>query len=190
MIVDGKKWCPTCEKDKEIANFSTRSDSKDGFCWQCRACAQAYQAKRYLETKDKIKAQVSIWRKNNKEKVNAYRKVYVAKYPEKIKEKGRRNSKVKRKRQREKILNAYGGTCVCCGETEAKFLAVDHIFSDGKEHRKEIGDFYGWLIQNNFPKDRFQLLCHNCNLAKEFYGECPHATKHREVLELELLAVA
>jgi hypothetical protein len=26
---------------------------------------------------------------------------------------------------------------------------------------------------NEFP-DGFQVLCHNCNLAKGYYGECPH----------------
>ena len=30
-----------------------------------------------------------------------------------------------------------------------------------------------WMIKNNFPKG-FQVLCHNCNLAKGFYGKCPH----------------
>ena len=30
-----------------------------------------------------------------------------------------------------------------------------------------------WIIENNFPKG-FQILCHNCNVAKGLYGECPH----------------
>jgi hypothetical protein len=83
------------------------------------------------------------------------------------------------KRLRREMLDAYGGRCACCGESEPKFLAIDHIHNDGASHRKEVGgggsQLYAWLKRNNFPKDRFQLLCHNCNLAKGFYGECPHA---------------
>ena len=45
----------------------------------------------------------------------------------------------------------------------------------GRQHRKEIKqeNICLWLVQNNFPEG-FQLLCNNCNLAKGFYGECPH----------------
>jgi hypothetical protein len=32
---------------------------------------------------------------------------------------------------------------------------------------------YSWLIQNNFPGG-YQVLCHNCNMAKAFYKVCPH----------------
>lgn len=37
--------------------------------------------------------------------------------------------------------------------------------------RKEY--FREWQRKNNYPKG-FQVLCHNCNLAKGFYGKCPH----------------
>lgn len=30
-----------------------------------------------------------------------------------------------------------------------------------------------WLRRNNYPNG-FQVLCHNCNMAKGFYGKCPH----------------
>lgn len=81
---------------------------------------------------------------------------------------------------REQVLAEYGGVCKCCGETEPKFLHVDHVFNDGAEHRRSIGgrnegcNLYKWLKRNGFPKDRFQLLCANCNFAKGHYGQCPH----------------
>jgi hypothetical protein len=31
-----------------------------------------------------------------------------------------------------------------------------------------------------FPKDLYQLLCHNCNQAKAWYGACPHQLKREE----------
>jgi hypothetical protein len=72
-------------------------------------------------------------------------------------------------------LNAYGGKCKCCGEKEPKFLAIDHIDGGGNEHRKTIKGtiIYLWLKQHSYPKG-FQVLCHNCNMAKAFWGVCPH----------------
>lgn len=78
-----------------------------------------------------------------------------------------------------KIIEAYGGKCVCCGEKAMEFLTIDHINNDGAEDRKNNGKksggkLYRWLIRNNFPKDNYQLLCYNCNCAKGFFGYCPH----------------
>jgi hypothetical protein len=65
--------------------------------------------------------------------------------------------------------------CACCGETENMFLCIDHIEGGGyKDRRFRCGtQLYRWLRKNSFPTG-FQVLCHNCNLAKGFYGECPH----------------
>lgn len=87
--------------------------------------------------------------------------------------------KTKKAALRAEILQAYGGRCACCGEDEPKFLAVDHIQNNGNKHRAEIGrgNYYHWLKKNGFPKDNFQLLCHNCNFSKGAYGACPHKTQ-------------
>jgi len=75
------------------------------------------------------------------------------------------------------VLKHYGMKCQCCGETQIEFLAIDHINNDGNIHRKQIKtNIFDWLIKNNFP-DGFQVLCHNCNLSKSFYGYCPHNKK-------------
>ena len=35
-----------------------------------------------------------------------------------------------------------------------------------------------WLRDNNWPRDRYQLLCSNCNQGKvRNGGVCPHVTK-------------
>lgn len=83
-----------------------------------------------------------------------------------------------RKRLRVEVLAAYGARCACCGEGTYEFLGVDHVDGDGAEHRKRIGGsgstrLYRWLKTHEFPPG-FQVLCHNCNLAKGFYGHCPH----------------
>lgn len=80
--------------------------------------------------------------------------------------------------QRRTVLEHYGNKCICCGEIRPEFLAVDHVNNDGAQQRKRLGgatgvSFYNWIISHNYPDD-LQLLCHNCNQAKAFYGQCPH----------------
>ena len=82
--------------------------------------------------------------------------------------------------ERVKSIEHYGGKCVCCGEKELKFLVLDHVNNDGAKQRKEMVSkngwrFYRWLRLNNYP-DRFklQVLCANCNMAKAYFGGCPH----------------
>ena len=92
------------------------------------------------------------------------------------------NQKVRFANSRRQVLEAYGGKCECCNESIPEFLGIDHINNDGAQHRRESGlhgggRLYYWLRKNGFPKDRFRLLCHNCNLARGFYGKCPHELK-------------
>lgn len=83
------------------------------------------------------------------------------------------------------VFDHYGRRCVCCGETTPEFLSVDHVDGGGTKHRESLAGgksgsgFYRWLRRNNFPAG-FQVLCFNCNCAKGFYGECPHARAGRE----------
>ena len=76
--------------------------------------------------------------------------------------------------------------CNCCGENSfVEFLAIDHIAGKYKMdsipelvkigYSSKLKDYLliDWLIDNNFPKG-FQILCHNCNMAKGIYKKCPH----------------
>ena len=88
-----------------------------------------------------------------------------------------------RQKLRREALMAYGGArCVCCGEITLEFLGIDHIDGGGSKHfdpqyggKKKLGSvgLYRWLKAHNYPSG-YQVLCHNCNLAKGFYGICPH----------------
>lgn len=75
------------------------------------------------------------------------------------------------------VFAHYGSKCACCGESIFEFLSIDHINNDGAAHRKELKmtgmGFYRWLRRNSYPPG-YQLLCLNCNLAKGWYGICPH----------------
>lgn len=84
---------------------------------------------------------------------------------------------------REECFLAYGGfICACCGETEVKFLTLDHANNDGAKHRKEIGSrgagIFKWLRDHKYPPG-FQVLCFNCNCGKaRNNGICPHKSNH------------
>jgi len=86
---------------------------------------------------------------------------------------------------RDQIFQKYGGyRCTCCGETESRFLTIDHVNGGGNKHRRAIGigRFYYWLRDNNFPAG-FQVLCYNCNLGKsQNGGVCPHHARKYEPL--------
>lgn len=78
---------------------------------------------------------------------------------------------------RKTIISHYGLKCNCqcgCNVTNIKHLTIDHINNDGAEHRRTIGTggrYYKWIIKNNFP-NYLQILCWNCNCAKQYFGGC------------------
>lgn len=83
-----------------------------------------------------------------------------------------------RRKLKEEMALAYGGLCTCCGEDQIEFLTIDHVNDDGNIERKQIKGgwrFYAHLRRLGWPKDRYTLLCYNCNCAKRFgNGACPH----------------
>ena len=140
--------------------------------------------KKYKES-EKGKLTQKIWWERNKERRKKYNARYYKENLEQI-NKTKREWNIKNRtklntlsvlrmrRLRREALAHYGGKCACCGEKQYEFLVIDHVNGGGNKHRKSIKNkFYDWLKQNDFPKG-FQVLCHNCNMAKGFYGICPH----------------
>ena len=108
--------------------------------------------------------------------------------------------KPENKENRLKVLQYYSKhlsnsnipCCNCCGEdSHIEFLTIDHIA--GKQEMntepelkelKYTSKLSGtslviWIKKNNFPKG-FQILCHNCNQTKGYYGKCPHEIMYLE----------
>lgn len=88
-------------------------------------------------------------------------------------------SKDKDEKCKLETITEYGGKCICCGETLPIFLTIDHVNEDGAEERRRLNNpgghrFYRLLKKQGYPKDKYQILCFNCNHAKHVLGTCPH----------------
>lgn len=143
----------------------------------------------------RLKSQDGLtWRQRNRDAVNARRRTLYATDPEKHRARQRdyKNGEAKprvlaanrkwsasyRSKLREEMTAAYGGRCACCGEDEPTFLQLDHVENDGHIDRKihkTSCKLYANLKALRWPRDRYQLLCANCNFGKLMNGGvCPH----------------
>jgi len=97
-----------------------------------------------------------------------------------------------RKRRKLEVFSHYSGgkpRCTCCGFTNIDGLAIDHM--DGRRSSGHSQDFtsfrfYGWLIKRGYPKN-YQVLCHNCNSTKGFFGICPHQQLNQKLCSVETI---
>lgn len=162
MLADGPaKQCTMCGVEKPLDQFGIdkRFTGRAKHRSQCRKCRGAIETKRHQTPDGK----------------HRYYETH---------KKFRESLKIQ-------VVDVYSkGTmrCACCGDSHIEFLAIDHVKSNGNEHRRSIGNkggysFYLWLKRNYWP-DGFQVLCHNCNQAKAAYGECPH---RREIINISML---
>ena len=84
-------------------------------------------------------------------------------------------------RRKQRIIVEYGGRCSVCGETRGEFLTIDHINGGGFQHRKEMyakgTEIYSVLKSSGFPKDKYRLLCFNCNGRRVYRSDRQFAPK-------------
>jgi len=140
---------------------------------------QQYTREYYIQNKERIKARERDKYRQNRETIRSRRRDLST--PELMTQNAERE-RLRYMAYRQIVIDAYGGVCSCCGESEPLFLEIDHINNNGAAHRKEIGRsakaLVKWLLDNDFP-DGFQLLCANCNQGKKRGGKnvCPHKLK-------------
>ena len=149
--------CSLCGKIKKREDFHKGSLKNGLNCW-CKECVLSRSKESRRKYPDKFIKRARLWRKNNRERANFL-------------------CKKSQYKCRVETIKAYGGKCKCCGETEIKFLSIDHVNNNGKEDRKLHGGgtkFYFYLRRMGYPKKGYQILCYNCNFAKGHYGKCPH----------------
>ena len=159
------KICSNCKNYKDTdEEFYKSKASKDGYYAYCKFCSNLkttkFQKETYPFRKEKLK--------NYQDK---YRKKLLDQNPLYFKQQQSAGNLNRRK----EVIKGYGGKCTCCGESNYEFLAIDHVYNDGKEDRKyrSCQQLLRYIIKNKYPV-QYQILCHNCNLSKAFHGYCPH----------------
>lgn len=149
-----EKTCNKCGQLKPLSDFTRSARGKYGYKAVCKICWAAYM-REYYESNPDARAGRSSYHKNLRNK------------------------------HKEQVFDMLGTECACCGEADKRFLTLDHVNNDGADHRRELGGGKGsggpdkvwrWLAKNPEASDRFQILCYNCNCAKQYtgLGVCPH----------------
>jgi hypothetical protein len=91
----------------------------------------------------------------------------------------RKSRRASIKRLRIQVIEHYSNgvpKCLCCGESHAEFLVLDHIQGGGTKQRKNMGGtakIFRWLRAQGYPEG-YRVLCFNCNASFGTWGYCPH----------------
>ena len=168
FVTGNAKACDPCNEANRIYRARKISEIPAGVCRKCKGPNEAGH-KNCKSCRRKQADYMKAWNKTNPRQTVGYQRDF-------------------NKARRERVIEHYGGRCACCGESRFEFLAIDHINGGGDKHRLEVGRgslMVAWIIRQGFP-DGFQLLCHNCNQAKGYYGACPHE-REREALASTML---
>lgn len=212
MTIDHK----TGNRDKEIENYGYKigghtlyaflvsngfpTDEYQLMCWNCNCAKRTYNTCPHIEPHIIKGIEVNFpnpYKSANKQCTNCGVALDLVGFTNTCERWVKNRSYVCRECETQKVLHhnyksklslieAYDGSCVCCGEDNPFFLTIDHIANDGAKHRRNSGIFsgtsmYQWLKRNGYPKDNFQLLCFNCNDSKAYYGYCPHQRNVKRV---------
>lgn len=84
-----------------------------------------------------------------------------------------------RRRNKERVLNYFGGKCCHCEINDFRVLTLDHVNGGGNLDRKGVRTYapswyaklYLLIIKNKFDLlPKLQILCYNCHAIKDL---CP-----------------
>jgi len=86
-------------------------------------------------------------------------------------------------RNKVKAVELYGGKCAYCGDPRYEVLCFDHVNGGGGKHRKLLKRkniaISAFLLKTKYRPDLYQVLCHNCNAAKHWYGIKPGGNDYK-----------
>ena len=176
-----ERTCLVCGVTKPITAFNKTTSAGNGKKYHRRECRQCTYKRQ------------ENWRRRNADRLRALsyaatmrmRKRRLAADPIGFRAEEARKAKAYRESLKARVYAAYGGyRCACCGETQPKFLSIDHVNNDGYQRRKNRGHgagagiyLYLWrqFKKNESWPDDFQVLCMNCQHGKARNGGiCPH----------------
>ena len=178
------KTCTKCGETKALFRFYTSQRSPDGRLAECKECFKKRATLRYELNRAHCLKVAKVYREANREKIiNGHREYY-----HHNKGRHRINGYVYHQKLRDDVIEGYGGSCDCCGETNRIFLTLDHVNNDGAAHKKTLGsgrgNIYRYARRNHYPND-LRLLCWNCNSGRSVNGGiCPHEQERQSFMDL------
>lgn len=177
-VEHGRRWGPSClAKRRPVAAAKHAQAKRDGICRACLCRPRVPPYSYCAECHIRVKAEkMARYTKNRQAGLCGCGR-------ESRPDRQRCITCLERTRCAARQLKAdvfaiYGNRCACCGEDDNRFLTVDHVFNDGYKERKQghrtTQTLYSALRKNGYS-ERYQLLCWNCNCAKNHHqGVCPH----------------
>jgi len=106
-----------------------------------------------------------------------YDRFYYKNMPDEKKKEISSRSAIGNKVLRNLVLDKLGSKCQCCGEDRREFLTIDHVQGGGCAHRRACGgsiQVYRRIRDEGYPRNKYQVLCWNCNASMGHLGYCPH----------------
>lgn len=153
------KSCAACKHILPIEAFGVDRKRRDGLGVYCRACGNLANRKSYHKDVVRSRKQSLAKRLRRHEHYKALTRARCAAI-------------------KQEMIDMYGSSCACCGEHRKEFLSIEHIGGGGKAHRRIVGaggvHMYRDLKRRGWPKDKYELLCMNCNFSQNFNKTCPH----------------
>lgn len=187
------KQCRKCRQTKLLYCFWNNKNNIDGKHYYCTGCCSKYQRNKYAKDTGRTIDQVGLrkskiingkkwcsrcglWRDTK----DFYKRLDDLSYECRscIRINGTNNRRLHNKILKTEFIEAYGGGCVCCGETEFDFLTIEHIRYKGYKLIDSNGyELLRKLKALNWPKKEYTVLCYNCNLSTKYGKVCPHKRK-------------
>ena len=137
----------------------------------CRACGKRVSRKRCKGMCQQCYAKK--YKRTNRQRINEVARAAYKKDPLKV------MARLKKRFQQRKLeaMMKMGGRCLCCGETNPIFLCLDHIKGGGRREHAKRNPQQIWkdAMRQGLPRNKYRLLCWNCNAALGLYGYCPHS---------------
>lgn len=178
------KKCNKCEQCKPTTEFWRNNAAADGLQSICKNCKRAVVAE--VEEAKRNGVYISKCRQprltdQERQERAEQKKEYWKQYRQDNKSHIYETKKEYRLRLRQEGIKAYGGVCSCCGEEEIGFLTLEHL--EGRTDGDRSTSWHAWmkLRKRGWPKDKYTVLCFNCNQGKSIYGICPHQRGKYEV---------
>lgn len=142
-----------CQRCGTVRRFVAENAAESGLCKSCGIKASWEKKGIPRITREDKAAYNRGWYQRNKSGADA-------------------NCKAWKDQKRTEVITLLGGKCVRCGITDPIVLNIDHVNNDGAEERRLTKrGFTGWLARiadGTLSKERYQLLCCNCNWRKEY----------------------